>query len=301
MKRLLIASSLLALFIVVISGIVFFYTLDNRIEGEYFESNGVRIHYTEQGEGEPVLLIHGFAANIDMNWRGPRFLDTLAEHYRVIAIDNRGHGLSEKLYDPEEYGVQFVDDAVALLDHLGIERAHVVGYSMGGFITTKLITMRPERVVTASPCGAGWEPPEDADEKSGVLTELADSLEAGTGIVPLIEMLDPDGEPSPFRTWLINFTVTRVNDENALAAVARSLPDLQVTEDELRAVDLPVFQAVGEKDPLRGGVEKMAAVVPNHQLLIVPGADHVTTIPDPAFARGVLEFLQAHPIQDSDS
>src|SRR5579883_1762190 len=95
-----------------------------------FDSNGVKIHYTVEGKGEPVLLIHGFAANADFNWRQPGVIKALAENYKVIALDNRGHGQSGKPHDIAKYGEEMAEDAVRLLDHLGIKKAHIVGYSM---------------------------------------------------------------------------------------------------------------------------------------------------------------------------
>src|SRR5262245_60178433 len=100
-----------------------------------FDSNGVKIRYTDQGKGEPVLLIHGFGANAEMQWALPGVVKDLAKDYRVIAYDNRGHGKSDKPHDPKKYGAEMVEDAVRLLDHLKIKKAHVVGYSMGAIIT----------------------------------------------------------------------------------------------------------------------------------------------------------------------
>src|SRR6516162_6980173 len=123
-------------------------------EGQFFDSNGVKIHYTVSGSGTPVLLIHGFAANMQMQWIGPGIVDALAKQYKVIAFDNRGHGASDKPHDPKQYGTEMVEDAIRLLDHLGVKKAHVIGYSMGAILTNKLITMHPDRVLTATLGGA---------------------------------------------------------------------------------------------------------------------------------------------------
>src|SRR5580704_16817637 len=97
-----------------------------RAEDRFFDSNGVKIHYAVEGKGEPVLLIHGFSANAQMNWGNQGIISALAKDYRVIALDNRGHGKSDKPHDPKSYGQEMVEDAVRLLDHLKIEKAHVV-------------------------------------------------------------------------------------------------------------------------------------------------------------------------------
>src|SRR5438132_790893 len=111
-------------------------------EDQFFNTNGVKIHYIVRGKGEPVVLIHGFTADIDRNWRtgfappgadnnrgAPRIIESLSKNYQVIALDNRGHGKSGKPHDPKQYGMEMVEDVVRLLDHLQIKKAHVVGYS----------------------------------------------------------------------------------------------------------------------------------------------------------------------------
>src|SRR5262245_8695747 len=100
-------------------------------EDRFFESNGVKIRYVVEGQGEAVLLIHGVSADLERNWGGPGVFGALSKNYRTIAYDNRGHGKSDKPYDPTKYGKEMVEDAARLLDHLDIKRAHVVGYSMG--------------------------------------------------------------------------------------------------------------------------------------------------------------------------
>ena len=136
---------------------------------EYFEHDGLRLAYRQDGEGDPILLIHGFASSSLVNWVSPGWFRTLTEAgYRVIAIDNRGHGLSAKPHDADEYTpTKMAADAAALLDHLGIENAHVMGYSMGARISAFLALEHPERVHSAVFGGLGigmvtgagdWEP-----------------------------------------------------------------------------------------------------------------------------------------------
>ena len=142
-------------------------------EERYFDSNGVRIHYTDEGTGEPVLLIHGFTADIVLQWDLPGIRQALARDFRVIAFDNRGHGKSDKPHDAAKYGTEMVEDAVRLLDHLKIQKAHVVGYSMGGLITLKLAVMHPERLLSATLGGAGRMKESDF----AVCDKMADALE----------------------------------------------------------------------------------------------------------------------------
>lgn len=297
MKRIAVLVLLALVILLALGGGLFIGVISHRVEGEIFDSNGVRIHYTDQGAGEPVLLIHGFAANADLNWRLTGVLSALASHYRVIALDNRGHGLSDKPHDPEAYGHAFVEDAITLLDHLDIKKAHVVGYSMGAFITTQLMIQYPDRVATAAPCGAGWVSPKEREATLRFFETLARSLESGGGFRPLIEMLHSGSIGGAIRAPLIDFALSYINDELALAAVSRSFHQLQgVKEEDLRSLSLPVLQVVGREDPLRAGVERMARLVPNHELIVIDGADHISTLPHPELKKALLEFLQSHPL-----
>src|SRR5262249_5422757 len=113
-----------------------------------FDHRGVEIAYIDEGEGEPILLIHGFGSNHDVNWVGTGWVDLLTkEGRRGIAPDNRGHGQSSKLYDPADYHPSLMaGDAVALLDHLRIGSAVVMGYSMGARVTAFLALEHGQRV-----------------------------------------------------------------------------------------------------------------------------------------------------------
>ena len=190
----------------------------------FFESNGVRIHYTVEGKGEPVLLIHGFSVNSQLQWGISGIVKALAKDYQVICLDCRGHGRSGKPHDPSQYGTEMGEDAIRLLDHLGLKTAHLVGYSMGGFITLKLLANHPDRFLTATTGGAGSSEQIDA----GFLDELADSLDRGDGISPLIRRLTPPGRMQPTDEQLkkVNQMVNLFNDPKALAAVIRGMKGL---------------------------------------------------------------------------
>src|SRR5437763_4317028 len=121
-----------------------------------FDSNGVAISYTVEGKGEPVVLIHGLYASAQVNWRAPGIIRILATNHQVIALDVRGHAASGKPGQESAYGVEMAEDIVRLLDHLKIQKAHLVGYSMGGMITMKVLTRHPDRVQSALLGGMGW-------------------------------------------------------------------------------------------------------------------------------------------------
>jgi len=263
-------------------------------EGSFFGSNGVRIHYIERGEGEPVLMIHGFTASASMNWQSSGLVDKLAENYHVIAIDNRGHGKSDKPHDPAAYGLEMVEDQVRLLDHLGIDRAHVVGYSMGGFITERLLVDHPDRIITATIGGAGWEDQEN--QQLTFIDDLAESLEAGEGIGPLIKHLTPEGAtpPTEEQIQLMNTVVLAVNDPKALAAVIRGMRGLFIPKEKLAATTVPILAIIGEHDPLKTGVDALAEIVPAARIVVIEGADHMTAFRNPRFADSLLQFLNEH-------
>ncbi len=262
------------------------------VVGQFFESNGVKIHYTVEGQGEPVILVHGFAANADANWRVPGITEALAKEYQVICLDNRGHGLSDKPHEQSKYGVEFCNDIVRLMDHLKIQKAHVIGYSMGSFITLKLGTLYPDRLLSFAPCGAGWERKDDPNDRR---EEIAKALENDNDFTPLFKAISPPGKLPGSRGLLsINYILNKTNDTKALAAVMRSLSDIIVTEEALRASKVPSISIVGTEDPLRTGVDRMKDVMGNHETVYIDGTDHITTIRDPKFLQTLRTFLKKH-------
>jgi pimeloyl-ACP methyl ester carboxylesterase len=253
----------------------------------------VKIHYVEKGAGEPVVLVHGFSADHLQNWVLPGVFDKLAADYRVIAIDNRGHGKSDKLLAPEDYGDKMVEDIVRLLDHLEIAQAHVVGYSMGGFLTNRLRAKHPERLLSATLGGAGWM--KAGDEGESLREQLAVSLENGKGITPLIIALTPAGRPQPTEQELafINQLLMLKNDPKALAAVIRGMTELQLTQAEIEANKVPTLAVIGSLDPLKAGVDRLDGVMPNLKIVVIDQADHMTAFAHPLFVNSIKEFLAA--------
>jgi pimeloyl-ACP methyl ester carboxylesterase len=263
-------------------------------EDQYFDSNGVKIHYVVEGQGEPVVLVHGFSANILVQWGVPGVMSRLNKDYQVIAIDNRGHGKSDKPHDPKLYGAEMPKDVVRLLDHLKIKQAHVVGYSMGGFITSYLVANHPDRLITATLGGAGWSQPDDT--RLAFIDELADSLDAGKGMGPLIIALTPAGRPKPTDEQLaaLNQLVMASNDSQALAACIRGMRGLAVTEGQLKANKVPTLALIGEVDPLKVGVDEMEKVMANLTVEVIKGADHMTAFRGPKFIDDLTSFLANH-------
>ena len=243
-----------------------------------FDSDGVRIAYIDEGEGEPTLLIHGFASNVAANWVDPSWVATLlGACRRVIAYDNRGHGQSEKLYDPALYGAPaMAEDACRLLDHLGIARADVLGYSMGARIAAFLAFQHPERVRSVVFGGLG------INMVRGMVGAgpLARALE-----VPSIDDVTNDTARS-FR----RFAEQTNSDLKALAACMRG-PREKVTPAALATIAVPVLVAVGSKDVIGGSGAALAALIPGAQTLEINGRDHMRAVGDSQFKQGVLNFL----------
>ncbi|HXM88603.1 MAG TPA: alpha/beta fold hydrolase [Candidatus Acidoferrum sp.] len=149
---------LLVTVLVFASVLVCRYVSSAALESDFFDAKGVKIHYLIEGTGEPVVLIHGLDSSAAINWEMPGTIDALAKDHLVVALDLPGYGQSDKPVEASAYGRQWVEDVILLLDHLKIEKAHIVGYSMGGMVALKLIAEHPDRVLSGTLGGMGWLP-----------------------------------------------------------------------------------------------------------------------------------------------
>jgi pimeloyl-ACP methyl ester carboxylesterase len=256
-----------------------------------FDSDGVPIHYVVTGrqEGEPVVLIHGFAGSIEREWA--QIIAALKKDFKVIALDCRGHGGSGKPHDPKKYGIEMANDVARLLDHLKIGKAHVVGYSMGAGIALSFAVHHPNRLRTLTVGGSGR--PDPKHEK--LIVDLADSLEKGNGFGPLIIALTPKNrpQPTPEVLKLIDKAVLSVNDPKALAAVARGAltKELRVSDKEIKDIRVPTLALIGADDPLRDGVDQLKQLLPMAKVVVIDKADHMTAMGSPEFIGGLRQFL----------
>lgn len=238
------------------------------------------LSYVDEGEGFPVVLIHGFASTKEVNWINTGWVAALrASGFRVVAFDNRGHGASTKFHDSADYSLQtMADDAVALMDQLRIERAHVMGYSMGARISATIAMRHNARVERLVLSGNGWGMVEDAQDWRPVRQALlADSLD---------QVSDPQGRA--FRA----FADQTGSDRVALAACIRSVRQLLPVE-ELKRVANPVLVAVGTLDEIAGSGEKLAEVFPDGRYFPIPGRDHMRSVGDKRHVQAVIDFLTA--------
>ncbi len=249
-----------------------------------FKHGDVEIAYFDEGEGEPIVLVHGFASNKDVNWVNPSWVSILTRAgRRVIALDNRGHGQSSKLYDTAAYGAPLMaEDVRALLDHLHIGRADVMGYSMGARITAFLAVNHPARVRSAIIGGLGIKL---VDGQTGAMTAvIVAALEAPS----LADVTDPTGRT--FRS----FAEQTKSDLKALAACMAS-PREKLTRERVAGIKVPVLVAVGTKDDVAGSGEALADLIPGARALAIPDRDHMLAVGDRVYKAGVLDFLEARP------
>lgn len=285
--------SVITLSLVVTSLLTTTPSIDAAEELKFFESAGVPIAYVDVGQGEPVILIHGFAINHHFQWIAPKMLQSLTPDFRVIAIDNRGHGKSGKPHDPNQYGLVMVEDVLRLMDHLKIEKAHIVGYSMGGAITLKFVTSHPERVISAVVGGMGWL--RATPEWLSFREKLAEGLESEEGVGPLLQRLTPTDQAarSPRDVRIANMVVSMANDRKALAAVSRGMLSLEVSEADLKRNKVPVLSIVGSVDPI-GSINELRSTMPDVTAVDIPGEGHMGAVFDPKFREEIAKFLRAH-------
>jgi pimeloyl-ACP methyl ester carboxylesterase len=247
-----------------------------------FHNGAVEIAYLDEGEGDPVLLVHGFASSKNVNWVYPTWVSELRKSgRRVVALDNRGHGDSEKLYDPRQYSIAtMAGDVVALLDHLDIPRADVMGYSLGARMTAWLGRHAPERLRSAILGGIGIA----MIEGGGPGENVAVALEAPS----LDDVTDPVG-----RTFRAFADQTR-SDRLALAACLRGSRGLMTREDAA-GISVPALIAVGTVDEVAGSAQELGNIIPGSEVLDIPNRDHMRAVGDKTYKTGVADFLSRRP------
>ena len=243
-----------------------------------FHNGAVEIAYLDEGEGEPIVLVHGFASSKNVNWVYPTWVSELKKAgRRVIALDNRGHGESGKLYDAAQYEIAIMaGDVIALMDHLRIERADVMGYSLGSRMMAVLALSQRQRLRSVILGGIGI----GMIEGGGPGENVALALEAPS----LEDVIDPVG-----RTFRAFADQTR-SDRRALAACLRGSRRL-MTRDEAAAIQVPVLIAVGTKDEIAGSAQALGGIIPGAEVLDIPDRDHMRAVGDKVYKAGVVDFL----------
>ena len=248
-----------------------------------FQHDGFEFAFLDEGGGEPVLLIHGFASSAKVNWVSTGWVSFLNESgYRAIALDNRGHGQTSKSYREEDYTPgKMASDAAALLRHLGIPQAHVMGYSMGARITAFLAMRSPDIVQSVIIGGLGdgmihgvgdWDPI--------AVALLSDAPE---------KITDPRG--AAFR----KFADQTQSDRRALAACIARSREL-ITASQLASIHIPALVAVGTLDDIGGSAQGLADAMGNAEAFDIEGRDHMLAVGDRSFKKAAVNFLRCHPI-----
>lgn len=250
----------------------------------FFTHEGVEIAFRDEGEGTPIVLIHGFASSAEVNWVATGWSKVLTDAgYRVIMPDNRGHGQSTKLYDPDDYTPpRMAGDILALIEYLQIPRAILMGYSMGARIAAFAASAAPERVSALILGGIGLNLIEGMKHS----TEIIAALKAPT----LAETTNRTARQ--FRI----FAEQTKSDLKALAACLegsrQALPATDVAQ-----ISQPVLIALGSEDDIAGGGQELADSFPHGEFLTIPRRDHMRATGDPAFKAGALAFLDSITIQ----
>jgi pimeloyl-ACP methyl ester carboxylesterase len=246
------------------------------VHGTFTASDGVKIHYLEAGKGSPVVLIHGFSGSAEGNWFSNGVAEALAKNHRVVAIDCRGHGKSEKPHDPARYGPRMAKDVLEMMDHLKIDKAHVHGYSMGGGIVSQLLAAAPQRFITAAYGGSG------VPEVEEQYKEQVPNDEPG-----------PDPQESEASAKL---GARADRDSEALAAV-RQYPwkPNERTSIDLTKIKIPVLAINGQFDSPNAKTHRMKRELANFQAVVLPGKSHLTAIMagyiPPQYVDSLVKFI----------
>ncbi|MFZ0173791.1 MAG: alpha/beta hydrolase [Acidimicrobiales bacterium] len=242
--------------------------------------DGVEIAYDVLGEGDPVVMHHGFASDSRTNWLRPGVAAAVMDSGRqVVLVDARGHGESDKPHDPFAYANgAMVRDVRSLLDVLGLEWVHLVGYSMGAFVAMRLAPVE-RRVRSLVLGGAGLS--QIRLRRPEHFQQIADALEAA----------EPEAIESPTARAFRNFADAMKADRLALAAVQRSGSPFPSLED-LGRIAVPTLVVNGASDSLTGPPEALAALIAGARFESVPG-DHLSAVVQPEFRQAIVTFLDS--------
>ena len=255
----------------------------------YFNNDGIKIYYEIEGEGPPVVMIHGFTGNLEISWKETNWVKTLKDSYQLILLDCRGHGRSDKPHDDSSYGQKMSDDIKKLMKHLSIEKANLFGYSMGAYITYHLLLTNPEIIISAILGGFVLT----LNEK-----EIAKDHKTAQQIVEAFRAESIDQVKKPMARAFRMIAESRDNDLLALAAVQagdlKYYPETMTPAQirgSLKKINVPVMTVVGSSELLLGDKTLVAQIVPDACHFQIQGQDHLTVTSDPKFHMVVKAFL----------
>jgi len=258
----------------------------------YFNNENVKIYYEIEGEGPTIVMIHGFASNLESNWKQANWVKVLKDNYRLILMDCRGHGKSDKPHEDSNYGQKMTDDVIKLMDHLSIEKANFLGYSMGAYMTFRLLLSKPELFISAILGGFVLSFMQDEKARSIYRENTMRRVEA-------FRAESIDDVKDPMARAFRQFAELGGNDLKALAAVTAGLlqerseimESPKQLKETLKKIETPVMTVVASNELIQGDKTLIAQIVPNACHFQIQGKDHLTVVPDPKFHMVVKAFL----------
>jgi pimeloyl-ACP methyl ester carboxylesterase len=247
-----------------------------------FNSSGLTIAYDDlfgPGQGRPMILVHGFTSNRQENWQRLGWYGALErKRIRTIALDLRGHGESAKPHDPAMYGREnMAGDVLALMNHLDVPRAHIIGFSLGSRVALAAALKAPDRFATLTLGGVGDKLFERREMQGNPMAEA-------------METADPESIKEPMLKSFRQFADDQKEDRLALAALTRS-NDPVYTKADVEKLPVPVLAIAGARDELAGDPMALAAAFPDGRGVVVPGVDHFSIIGHALFKASVFDFL----------
>jgi len=240
-------------------------------------ADGVRIAYEIAGEGRPIMLAHGFASDRKQNWGDVGWYETLAgAGFRVVALDFRGHGESDKPHDESAYGDKMLDDVLSVMDAAEIERADLMGYSMGAILSVGLVMTKPQRFRRVVFGGIGESYFNPRTHRRGIAAALRAS--------------DPSTITDPTEKAFRAFASQGGKDLHALAA-CMSAERTMYTREQFASCVTPILVVAGERDTQAGSPDPLAAAFADGRAVTVPRRDHMTAVGDKVYKEAALKFL----------
>lgn len=243
-------------------------------DGKFADFNGVKIHYIDRGQGEPIVLLHGGTSNLE-SWVTAGVVADLQKNFRVIAFDARGSGKSDKPRDPKAYGRQQALDVPRLLDALKLDRAHIVGFSLGASTVAQLLTLHPERFLTATQAaGAGRSPKAANDPRIEV--EAAEIEKGCISRSRLYRQAPPERKPTEedYRKAEARCRADKNFDQYSVAASLRGYRDQAVTPEQMQAVKVPTLGIVGTLDHTLKDMQQLKRLRPDMKFVLLDGVSH---------------------------
>ena len=244
-------------------------------EDRFLDAAGVKIRYIDTGgRGEAIVLLHGGTSRLE-SWITPGVVDNLAKDFRVIAFDARGHGKSDSPREPAAYGRQQALDVVRILDALKIDRAHIVGFSLGSSTVAQLLTLHPERFLTAvQVAGAGRTPAEANDPR--IETEAAEIARDCISRSRLMRQAPAGMKPTEedIQKRIAACRADPTFDPLATAASLRGYRDQAVTPEQMAAVKVPTLGIVGTLDHTLKAMQNLKVLRPDMKLVLLEGISH---------------------------